>query len=575
MPAELEDIVASLRRQGRDDAKYEAKACSQGLSKAVWESVSAFGNTHGGTLLLGIAEENDFHLESSFDIEKVIDQFIEGIGDGGQTGRKVENPPQYELERIDFEKGQVLAVELREVENRSKPCYVKARGIANGSFKRVDDRDIKLSAAEIFELQHILEPSLVDKEAVQGAVLSDLDEMLISSLLSNEREKGSKAVRRAQSEEEALRRLNVLTPAGEVSFAGLLCLGLFPQQFFPKLIIDVAVHPGIEKSMPEGPRFVDRVICEGSLGEMIDDALGAIAKNLRTFSYVEGSGRRDELEVPREVLREAIANAVVHREYGKEFAGQSVSVDIFSDRIEITNPGGLWGGKTVETLSDGRSCCRNNALIRLAARIQRPNEGAPVEGQGSGIPLMFNEMRAHALGDPRFVAKFDSFTVILQRGGAELMRNREWIKQFVPRATNSQEDAVIMELKRGGQVSVSDLHAALGYDSDDVRDICARLMEEGVVAEGPVDVFSLVEGSVKDGASGKGAAKKQSTQETILMILADATKPMGIQEIAQRSGKKLSTLRAQMAALVSEGKVAATAPPTSRNRKYMLAKSAM
>lgn len=564
-PADLEAIADRLRKQGRDDAKYEAKACSEGLSKDVWETVSSFGNTHGGTLLLGLAENLGFHLAPSFPIDKVIDQFVVGIGDGGRKGRKVENPPQYELERVDFEEGQVLVVELEEVENRFKPCYVKDKGIANGSYKRVDDKDVKLSAVEIFELQHIMEPSLADKEAVPGADLNDLDSGLVDSLLEAEKAKGSKAVRGVRTQEEALRRLNALTSGNEISLAGLLCLGLYPQQFFPRLTLDVAVHPGIEKSMPDGPRFIDRVICEGSVGEMIDEALLAVAKNLRTFSYVEGSGRRDELEVPREVLREAIANAVVHREYGNEFVGQSISVDIFSDRIEITNPGGLWGGKTVETLSDGQSRCRNDALIKLAARLQRPNDGAPVEGQGSGIPLMFHEMRAHALSDPCFIAKIDSFKVILQRGGVELMRNREWIKQFASRETDSKEDALLLELRRRERASISELHASLGYDSDDIRSVCARLVADGLVQEVSADEFSLIEANVN------GKEKTRPAREAILEILSSATEPIGIQEIARISQRKLPTLRAQIAVLVSEGKVIATAPPTNRRRKYILA----
>ena len=77
-----------------------------------------------------------------------------------------------------------------------------------------------------------------------------------------------------------LARLNILTPDGRVRMGGLLSLGSYPQQFFPKLVIDVAAHPGLEKSEPDGPRFLDRVICEGSLGEMIEEAVQAIAKNL-------------------------------------------------------------------------------------------------------------------------------------------------------------------------------------------------------------------------------------------------------------------------------------------------------
>lgn len=567
-PNELGKVIARLRKQGKDDAHYEAKACKKALSKDVWDSVSAFGNTSGGTLLLGINEEDGFSLAKPFPLEKVLDQFVEGMGDGGNKGRKVDNPPQYSVSRMDFENGQILVIDIDEVENRFKPCYVSSKGITNGSYKRVDDKDIKLSATELYELQHMLEPSEADRGAVEGATLNDLDGSLVKALIDSEKERDSKAVRGTTSQQDALRRLSALTPQGEVALAGLLSLGFYPQQFYPKLVVDIAVHPGIEKSDPYEPRFLDRVICEGTTAEMVDSALQAIAKNLRTFSYIEGSGRRDELEVPLEVLREAIANALVHREYDRQFIGQSVSVDIYADRIEIVNPGGLWGGKTVDNLADGQSRCRNPTLMKLVSRIQSPRDGSPVEGQGSGIPLMYRLMRSKALDEPHFDVGVDYFKVVLQRGGAELVKNKEWLKTFSDRDTTRKEDAVLLELRRAKSVSTQQLHEHLAYDSDDIRQICARLVADGLVAEGPKDTFA-----VADLDSMGAEAERMPARDAILNVLAKASDPIGIREIAELTQRKISTLRAQMAALVSDGLVAPTAPTTNRSRKYVLAEN--
>lgn len=562
-PEKLKSIIDCLRKQGKDDAHYEAKACSKGLSNDVWESVSAFGNTNGGTLLLGLAEESGFQLTKSFPLDLTLSQFVEGIGDGGAKGRKVENPPQYKFKVIDFEGGQILVIKLEEVEDRFKPCYMSKRGIANGSFKRVGDRDIKLSATEIFEMQHILTPSIADKEPVLGATKDDLDSSLVESLLTNEKEKGARVLRGVQSQEEAFRRLNITTVDNEISLAGLLCLGLYPQQFFPKLAIDIAVHPGIKKSEPGAPRFLDRVICEGSISEMVDEALLAVAKNLRTFSYVKGAGRRDELEIPREVLREAIANAVVHREYSIEFLGQAVSVDVFLDRVEITSPGGLWGGKTVETLGNGESRCRNAALIKLAARLQSPKDGAPVEGQGSGIPLMFREMQAHALNKPKFIAKIDSFKVILQRGGVELAQNKLWLDSVGLSDTDSKNHAVLLELRRRKQATVQDLHTVLGFDSDEIRQTLEQLSLEGLIKKDKADTYSIVK---KDNTD----APKRTIRDDILRILDEAVEPMGVREIALLANGKVESFRAALNKLVTEGLVTPTAPPTNPKRKYFI-----
>ena len=68
----ISEVIRKLRKQGRDDANYEAKKCEKDLSNDVWESVSAFANTDGGTLLLGIDEENDFSFVQNFQIDRVV-----------------------------------------------------------------------------------------------------------------------------------------------------------------------------------------------------------------------------------------------------------------------------------------------------------------------------------------------------------------------------------------------------------------------------------------------------------------------------------------------------------------------
>lgn len=564
-PIELQEVVAKLRAQKSDDAFYEVKSCSQGLSKDVWETVSAFGNTKGGTLILGLDETSGFQPVSSFPLEKVLDQFVEGIGAGGITGKKVDNPPQYDIDRVDFEGTQVLVIALSEVEDRFKPCFITARGIANGAYKRVDDKDIKLSPTEVYELQHMLEVSAADCEKVAGAMIEDLNEDRVTNLIKVETERGSKALRGVRSREEGLRRLNVVDKDGDVTLAGIMGLGLYPQQFFPKLVIDVTTHPGIEKSEPDGPRFLDRVICEGPIEELVDDGLHAIAKNLRTFSFVEGSSRRDELEIPREVLREALANAVIHREYDKHFTGQAVSVDIYPDRVEIINPGGLWGGKTLETLADGQSRCRNASLMKLVSRSGGSENSAPAEGQGSGIPLMIREMRSRALDEPKFEPGIDFFRVVLWRSGTELSENREWLNQIGEHSLNRKQEMLLLEIRREGSCTVGSLHERLGYDSDEIRRLLHELVTLGMVVENTDDTYSLEVNSSN--------TPKLSTKEVILSLLSDATHEMSMREIAEASGKNINTLRAQMQQLVSAGLVVATAPATDRNRKYRVAQS--
>ncbi len=221
-------------------------------------------------------------------------------------------------------------------------------------------------------------------------------------------------MRGAPDKKTKLERLNFLDSQGNVTKAGLLAAGAYPQQFYPKLFIHVAVYAGTQKGAAGSLRFMDRTICEGTLGQMISDAVAAIAKNLRRTSTIQGVSRVDSLEIPEEVLREAIANAVIHRDRRRSVLwGHASLPDVFDDRIEVTNPGGLYGGKTRENLFDGSSRCRNATLVKLMSLVPLPDgAGSPAEGNGSGIPMMLDAMRAHGLAEPLFCPGFDRFKVV-------------------------------------------------------------------------------------------------------------------------------------------------------------------
>lgn len=350
--------------------------------------------------------------------------------------------------------------------------------------------------------------------------------------------------------------------SGGVRLAGLLTCGSYPQQFYPKLVIDVAAHPGVHKSDPASPmRFLDREICEGSVGEALDAAFRAVRRNLRTYSVVRGTGRYDELEIPDEVIREALANAVVHREYGEYFEGQAVSVDIYPDRLEVTSPGGLWGGKTKENIGDGISVCRNAALMRLMSLMPLPgNSGLPTEGNGSGIPLMKSAMASRALAEPEFVPGIDSFKVILNRGGAEIAENRQWLDRAVEHDLGRHERAVAAILRRTGSATVSLIRDRLGIDSDEIRKAFQGLVDDGVLKWTGTDEVELTR---------RPRWSREEWSAQILGVL-NRERPMGIGEIADVLGRRPENVRQYLQELVKSGNVIATAPVSSTRRKYLL-----
>jgi ATP-dependent DNA helicase RecG len=484
----LDVLLQRLRRQGTDDGSVEAKASGTSLSKDVWDSVSAFANTRGGTLVLGLAERDGFAVVPDFDLDRVRDQFIDGMGDGNVLGTRLTNPPTYRVFRLAVDDRPVLAIEIDENSPGHKPCYVSAKGLVGGAYKRIDDKDVKLSATEIFELQHTFSDHAADREKVEEATLEDLDPELVNAFLAVKAT--GKALRGTRTRSERLNRLNVVDKSGALRLAGLLTLGTYPQQFFPRLLVDVTAHPANEKSSPgEQLRFLDRTECEGPLVEVVDDAVNAVARNLRTRSTVTGRGRTDELELPHDVLREAIANAVVHREYHGMFRGQPVTVDVFPNRVVVTSPGGLWGGKTLETLDDGASRCRNQTLLQMLQDVPLSGSGTKAaEGQGGGIRLMINRMAERGLEPPSFRASPDTVVVELRREqiGAGPRRETSPAGDLTStsggaRRLSSTAREVLAALSTDEPHDIHALSAATDRSPNSLRPVLRRLVEAGLV----------------------------------------------------------------------------------------------
>lgn len=143
--------------------------------------------------------------------------------------------------------------------------------------------------------------------------------------------------------------------------AGLLFFGHHPQEH----IVQADVACVLFRETVGASRYADRRIVTGTLQEMIDGAELFLSRYIAVGARVEGFKRIDIPEYSLEVLREAVINAVVHRDYSKR--GESIRVFCYPDRVEIHNPGLLLPGITVEQMERGemQSKLRNPTLANL------------------------------------------------------------------------------------------------------------------------------------------------------------------------------------------------------------------
>ena len=352
------------------------------LPKRLWETLSSFANQPGGgTIILGLDETADFACIGVQDVGK-IQSDLASLCDEMEPQLR----PLVRIHEIDG--APLVVVEVPEVALEQKPCYYKGSGLYTGSFVRVADGDRRMSRYEVhLALENRGQPTH-DTEIVPGTSIADLDSDLLQRFVDRVRRRRSKLARVEES--ELLQTLHVLSPGGEATLAGLLCFATFPQRWFPNLTITLIHYPGINPDQlgPRGERLLDNRRFDGSLPQALDDALQAVIGSMKQRTLVQGLFREEIPEYPPEAIREALVNAVAHRDYSHASRGTFVQIQMFQNLLVIRNPGGLFGPVNEENLGEpGAQSARNQYLIQMLEDL------GPAENRGTGIPTMMRETR--------------------------------------------------------------------------------------------------------------------------------------------------------------------------------------
>lgn len=199
----------------------------------------------------------------------------------------------------------------------------------------------------------------------------------------------------------------------KVTLSATLLFSPYPQAYFPQLCITAIVIPGrtIGSLGDMGERFSDNQRIEGTIPEMLDEALLFVKRNMRTKTIISPTtGRRtDRTDYPITAVREAIINALVHRDYSIHTEGMPIQLIMFEDRIEIHNPGGLYGRITIDQLGKIQPDTRNPVLASALETL------GIIENRYSGIPTIRMEMEKYNLRQPEFLDERGSFIVKLYK----------------------------------------------------------------------------------------------------------------------------------------------------------------
>lgn len=406
---EVKKLIDDIQRHGYEKRTLEIKTARKACPERLYDTFSAFANQNeGGVLLFGIDEAQGFARVGVYNPQDLQRKLMEV----GEAMTPLLRPV---ITIYTDEAGHhFVTAEIAGLAVEDRPCFNTARGRLRGAFVRVGGADKPMTEYEVYSYDAYRRKIRDELRPVERLTKEFVDERLVARYLDL-RMQGRTNMRRMSP--ELVRELSGITNKGQFTMLALLLCGIFPQAFYPQLAILACRVAG--KVMGEvdanGARFVDSARIEGTIPEMLEGALGFVRRNMRTEIRIspQTGHRQDVDEYPVDALREAILNALIHRDYSIHTENMPIRVVMYQDRIEISNPGGLYGRLTVDTLGTVQADTRNPVLVVAMEAL------GETENRYSGIPRIRQAMEEAGLPEPVFKDTRDTFLVRLYNRDAE------------------------------------------------------------------------------------------------------------------------------------------------------------
>lgn len=400
LPENLKELVNEIINQKTEKQDIELKAAEKGCPSRLYDTLSSFSNQDtGGILIFGIDETQHFKIVGVYDLQdlqkKVTEQCLQ-----------MEPPVRAVFTVAEYDGVYICSAEIPGLDISERPCYYTGKGRLKGSYIRVGDADLLMTDYELYSLEAFRKHLHDDERIVERATLESLDQDGVAAYIEQKKIDRPKF---AQLPENMMYEMLNILRNGKPTLAALLNFGIYPQGYFPQLGITAIVVPGtaIGDTTEQDVRFLDNKRIEGSLNAMVKEAIAFCVRNMKVRTVIDRTTgeRKDQTEYPVAAIREAVLNAVIHRDYSFYTEGMAIQIDMFIDRMEIHSPGSLYGRMTVDQLGIAKTDIRNPALAVMAESMTE------AENRYSGIPTMRNEMKAYGLPEPKFENRRNEFVV--------------------------------------------------------------------------------------------------------------------------------------------------------------------
>jgi ATP-dependent DNA helicase RecG len=374
--------LSSLRPAGQTVAYLP-----QPEATALAEHIVAFANSDGGTVIVGADEAG--HITHG-----LYQDEIEGTLRAASRQCRPVVPVQWE--QMEAPGGAVFAITIA----RSPELHSLDDGRV---IIRLGGENRPLAGDEIRQLAATKSAGDFEAEAVPGAHRDDLDDELIAEYIEKRQVRQRRAI--LGTPEDVLYEIQALDVNGVPTTSGILLFARNPQQFLPQSGMVFVKFIGTEPRGEDGlAGYGRREEINGPLARIIERAWQVIYEEMAMGAVVKGLERQDITEYPPFAVREALVNAVCHRDY--RLRGRRIELRMYSDRMEVISPGGLPGFITVDNLVE-EHFSRNPRLVNGLF------QWGYIEELGLGIDRMIEEMVQHGHQPPKFKNQPYSFTVTL------------------------------------------------------------------------------------------------------------------------------------------------------------------
>lgn len=401
LESELIKLIGDIQLKKTESNYIEVKSARNGCPK-IFDTLSSFSNQqNGGTIIFGVDENDDYNVCGVYDAadlqKKIMEQSLQM------------EPVVRPLCTVAVVDGKtVVSAEIQEMDNFHKPCFYKGAGRLRGSYVRVADGDRLMTEYEVYSYeafkQDIHDELRTNDRAEMTDINTDEYQLYLLELKKNK-------PHLAKLEEKEINRLQGFVVDNKPTVAALMLFSVYPQAYFPQLCITAVSVPGKEMSATGsvGERFIDNKRIEGSITQMLNDALIFVRKNMKVKTIIDSETgmRNDRTEYPVIAVRELVLNALIHRDYSIHTESAPITITMYSDRMEIENPGGLYGRMTLDSLGFVSADTRNPYI---AGALEIMGE---TENRYSGIPTIRSAMKNAGLPQPVFVNNRGVFKAIL------------------------------------------------------------------------------------------------------------------------------------------------------------------